>query len=87
MSAVIVPPALSWPEAMKEYRRRRGTKAQPLTRAALAFELGVHPNTVRRFERGTYTPRQGSLLERTLRDRFREIGIVVAEVADGPSPA
>lgn len=77
MSRAIV--TLSWPEAMKEYRRRRGTVQQPLTKVALAAELGVHIDTVKRFERGTYRPRPGSLLERTLRERFAMQGVEVME--------
>lgn len=77
MSPAIV--TLPWPEAMKEYRRRRGTVQQPLTKIALATELGVHLETIKRFERGTYRPRPGSLLERTLRAWFALQGIAVAE--------
>lgn len=80
MTAAVQPLTLTWPEAMKEYRRRRGTVQQPLKRAALATELGISPRTIYRFERGTSRPRPRSLLDRTLRETLAAAGIVVEDV-------
>jgi len=65
---------LAWPQAVREYRRRRG-----LAQTELARELGIHWQTVSRFERGAYVPRPGSLLDRTLRAEMVARGIEVED--------
>jgi len=63
---------LPWPQAVREYRRRYGA-----TQTELAHELGIHWQTVSRFERGTYAPRPGSMFDKQLRARLLKLGIEV----------
>jgi transcriptional regulator with XRE-family HTH domain len=63
---------LPWPAAVREYRRRYGA-----TQTELAQELGIHTQTVSRFERGAYVPRSGSMLDKQLRGRLNKMGIEV----------
>ena len=63
---------LPWPQAVREYRRRRG-----MTQTELGAELGIHWKTISRFERGAYEPRPGSMFDKQLRARLTLMGIEV----------